>query len=96
MPVCILEKEREHIGSIWSSVTCLALLLAAAQSLEHQAPRDSLILRRLTIVIRNKQINKQYTTQFLMTKQTLPKYATHHYEHMSTSITQIGATVKKL
>jgi hypothetical protein len=33
--MCILEKEREHIGSIWSRVTCLALPLAAAQSLEH-------------------------------------------------------------
>jgi hypothetical protein len=27
MPVCILEKEREHIRSIWSKVTYLTLLL---------------------------------------------------------------------
>jgi hypothetical protein len=33
-PMCILEKEREHIGSIWSRVTCLALSLAATQSLD--------------------------------------------------------------
>jgi hypothetical protein len=31
-----------------------------------------------------------------MTKQTIPKYATHCYERMSVRITQIGATVKKL
>jgi hypothetical protein len=62
--MCIVEKEREHIGSIWSRVTCLALLLAAAQSLEHRAPGDSETLRRLTVAIENKQhnqINKQYT-----------------------------------
>jgi hypothetical protein len=60
----ILGREREHIGSIWSRVTCLALLLAAAQSLERRAPGDSRSLWRLTVVIRNKQhkqINKQYT-----------------------------------
>jgi hypothetical protein len=39
--MCILEKEREHIGSIWSRVTCFALPLAAAQSLERRAPGDS-------------------------------------------------------
>jgi hypothetical protein len=39
--VCILEKEREYIGSIWSRVTCFALPLVAAQSLEHRAPGDS-------------------------------------------------------
>jgi hypothetical protein len=32
-PMCILEKEREHIGSLWSRVTCLDSLLTAAQSL---------------------------------------------------------------
>jgi hypothetical protein len=31
--MCILEREREHIGSIWSRITCLDLPLAAAQSL---------------------------------------------------------------
>jgi hypothetical protein len=30
----ILEKETEYIGSIWSKVTCLSIVLAAAQSLE--------------------------------------------------------------
>jgi hypothetical protein len=69
--VCILEKEREHIGSIWSRVTCLALLLAAAESLERRAPGDSRSPRRLTVAIRNKQhkqINKQYIKQCLTTK----------------------------
>jgi hypothetical protein len=45
----MVEREREHIGLIWSRVTCLALLLAAAQSLEHQALEDSQSLRHLTI-----------------------------------------------
>jgi hypothetical protein len=64
MPVCILESEIEHIGSIWSRVTCLTLPLAAAQSLERQALGDSQSLQCLTIVIENKQckqVNKQYT-----------------------------------
>jgi hypothetical protein len=68
--MCILEREKEHIGSIWSRVTCLALLLAATQGLERRAPGDSRSLRRLTVVIKNKkrkQINKQYTKQCLMT-----------------------------
>jgi hypothetical protein len=63
-PMCILDREREHIGSIWSRVTYLALPLVAAQSLECRAPRDSQILRLLTVAIGNKQhnqINKQYT-----------------------------------
>jgi hypothetical protein len=88
--MCILEKEREHIGSIWSRVTCLALSLAVAQSLEHLALGDSRSLRRLTVAIGNKQhkqINKQYTKQCLITKQTVPKDATHHYECMSGTIT---------
>jgi hypothetical protein len=41
MPMCIAEREREHIGAIWSMVTCLALPLVAAQSLAHRAPGDS-------------------------------------------------------
>jgi hypothetical protein len=32
-PMCILEREKEHIGSIWSRVTCLDSLLTAAQNL---------------------------------------------------------------
>jgi hypothetical protein len=52
---CILERQREHIGSIWSRVTCLALPLAAAQSLARRALGDSRSLRRLTVAIGNKQ-----------------------------------------
>jgi hypothetical protein len=57
-------ERKEHIGSIWSRVTCLALSLAAAQSLERRALRDSQSLQLQTVAIRNKQhkqINKQYT-----------------------------------
>jgi hypothetical protein len=64
MSMCILEREREHIWSIWSRVTCLALPLVDAQSLAHRAPGDSRSLRCLTVAIGNKQhkqINKQYT-----------------------------------
>jgi hypothetical protein len=60
--MCILEREREHIGSIWSRVTCHDSPLAA-QSLARQALGDSRSLRLLTVVIGNKQykkINKQY------------------------------------
>jgi hypothetical protein len=77
--MCILEKEREHIGSIWSRVTCLDSLLAA-QSVACRALGDSQSLRLLTVVIGNKQhkkINKQYIKQYLITKQTVPKDATH-------------------
>jgi hypothetical protein len=88
--VCVLDKGREHIGSIWSRVTCLTLPLAIAQSLERQAPTESQSLRRLTVAIRNKQhkqINKQYTKHCIITKQTVPKDATHHYERVSARIT---------
>jgi hypothetical protein len=87
--MCILEREREHIGSIWSRVTCLDCLLAT-QSLALQALGDSRSLPRLTVVIKNKQykkINKQYTKQHLMTNQTVPKDATHYYERVSERIT---------
>jgi hypothetical protein len=89
-PMCILEKEREHMRSIWSRVTCLALPLAAAQSPERRAPGDSRSLRRLTAAIGNKQlkeINKKYTKQCLITKQIVSKDATRRYECMSTRIT---------
>jgi hypothetical protein len=79
-------RERKHIGSMWSRVTCLALPLAATQSLERRALRDSQCLQRLTIATINKhckQINKQY----LMTKQTVPIDATHRYEHVGARIT---------
>jgi hypothetical protein len=85
--MCILENGRKHIGSIWSGVTCLALLLATAQILECRAPRDSQSLRRLTIAIGNKQINKQYTKQCLTTKQIVTKDATRHYERVKARIT---------
>jgi hypothetical protein len=85
--MCILEKEREHMGSTWSRVTCLALLLAATQNLAHQAPRDTQSLRRLMVAIRNKQINKQYTKQCLVTKQKVPKDATRRYGRVSPRIT---------
>jgi hypothetical protein len=57
-PMCILEKEREHIGSIWERVTCLAQPLATAQGLERQALGDSRSLGRLTVSIKNKQHKK--------------------------------------
>jgi hypothetical protein len=34
----------------------------------------------------HKQINKQYTKQYLMTKQTVPKDSTRHYERVSVRI----------
>jgi hypothetical protein len=87
--MCILEREREHLGSIWSRVTFHDFPLAG-QSLAHQALGDSRSLRLLTVVIRNKQykkINKQYTKQHLMTNQSVPKDATHFYERVSARIT---------
>jgi hypothetical protein len=88
--MCTLEKGREHIGSIWSKVTCLALLLVAAQSLEHRASEDSRSFWLLTVAIENKQhkqINKQYNRQCLITKQTVPIDATRCYERVSARIT---------
>jgi hypothetical protein len=87
--MCILEREREHMESIWSRVTCLDSLLAA-QSLARRALGDSQSLRLLTVVIGNKQhkkINKQYTKQYLITKQTVPKDATRCYKRVSARIT---------
>jgi hypothetical protein len=72
--MCILGREKEHTGSMWLRVTCLALPLAAAQDLERRAPGDSRSLWRLTTAIKNKQdkqINKQYIKQCLMTKNRL-------------------------
>jgi hypothetical protein len=82
--------ERKHIGTKWSSVTCLALALAADQSLGSHVLEDSESSRRLTIATGNKQLqtkNKQYTKQYLKTKQTIPKDATHRYELGSAKIT---------
>jgi hypothetical protein len=87
--MCILEREREHIGSVWSRVTCLDSPLAA-QSLARQALGDSRSLWLLAVVIKNKQhkqINKQYIKQYLMTKQAVPKDSTRCYERVSEIIT---------
>jgi hypothetical protein len=83
--MCILEREIEHIELIWSRVTYLDSPLTA-QSIAHQALGDSRSLRLLTVVIGNKQykkINKQYTKQYLMINQIVPKDATRCYERVS-------------
>jgi hypothetical protein len=85
----VSSRERKHIGSIWSRVTCLALQLVAAQSLERRALENSRSYRRITIAIGNKQckqINKQCIKQYLMTKQIVSIVATHRYEHVSIRI----------
>jgi hypothetical protein len=86
----VYTRERKHIGSIWSRVTCLALLLGATQGLGSRAPEDFQSHRHLTIASETskyKQINKQYTKQCLTTKQTTLKGATRRYEHVSITIT---------
>jgi hypothetical protein len=52
----VYTRERKHIETKWSTVTCLALLLAAAQSLGSQVLEDSQSRWRLTIAIENKQL----------------------------------------
>jgi hypothetical protein len=52
----VYTRERKHIGTKWSRVTCLALPLTAAQSLGSEAPEDSQSRWHLTIVTRNKQL----------------------------------------
>jgi hypothetical protein len=47
-------RERKHIGIKWPRVTCLVLPLAAAQSLECRARKDSQSRRCLTIATGNK------------------------------------------
>jgi hypothetical protein len=57
----VYTRERKHIGTKWSRVTCLALSLAAAQSFGSQVLEDSQSHWRLTIAIKTsnfKQINK--------------------------------------
>jgi hypothetical protein len=86
------------VGSMWSRVTCLALPLDA-QSHAHRALVSSRSRRHQTIAIGNKQckqINTKYNKQCLITKQVVPKDATHRYKRVSARITTIGATVKKL
>jgi hypothetical protein len=60
MQTSVYTRERKHIGSIWSRITCLALPLAAAQCFERRAPGDSQSRQRLKIATRNKalQTNK--------------------------------------
>jgi hypothetical protein len=95
----VYTRERNHIGTKWSRVTCLALPLSAAQSLGSQVLEDSQSHWRLTVAIGNKQlqqINKQYTKQYLKYNQIVPIDSTHCYERVSARITKIRVTVKKL
>jgi hypothetical protein len=52
----VYTRERKHIGTKWSRVTCLALPLAIAQSLECRAPVESQSHRCLMIATENKQL----------------------------------------
>jgi hypothetical protein len=79
MQANVYTRERKHIGIKWSRVICLVLPLAAAQSLGSQVLEDFQSRWRLTIAIKNKQlqqINKQYTKQYLNSNQTIPKDST--------------------
>jgi hypothetical protein len=71
-PMCILEREKEYIGSIWSRVTCLDSLLAAAQSLFLEGLEDFQSSQRLNNNDNWKQaiqrINKTVYKQYLNTK----------------------------
>jgi hypothetical protein len=76
MQANVYTRERKHIGTKWSRVTCHALLLAATQSLVSQVLEDYQSHWRLTIAIERsncKQINKQYTKQYQNSNQTVPK-----------------------
>jgi hypothetical protein len=52
----VYTRERKHIGTKWSRLTCLALPLAIAQSLGSQVLEDSQSHWRLTIATGNKQL----------------------------------------
>jgi hypothetical protein len=52
----VYTRERKHIGTKWSRVTCLALPLAATQSLVSRVLEDSQSRRRVMIAIGNKQL----------------------------------------
>jgi hypothetical protein len=70
-PMCILEREREHIGSIWSRVTCLDLRLAAAQGLLLEGLEDF----RGSQCLNNNDDKKQVIQRINKTvHQTVPKY----------------------
>jgi hypothetical protein len=89
MQANVYTRERKHIGTKWSRVTCLPLPLAAAESLGSQVLEDSQS-RCLTIALGNKQlqqINKQHTKQYLNSNQTVPKDSTHCNERVSVRIT---------
>jgi hypothetical protein len=66
----VYTRERKHTETKWSSVTCLALPLTAAQSLGSQVLEYSQSRWRLTIVIGNKQLQTNKSTVY----QTLPKF----------------------
>jgi hypothetical protein len=85
----VYTRERKHIGSIWSRITCFAVPLAA-QSPARRTLGGSRSHQCLMIAIENKQckqINKQYIKQYLMSKQTVSKDVTRRYEHVSKRIT---------
>jgi hypothetical protein len=52
----VYTRERNYIEIKYSRVTCLALPLAAAQSLESQVLKDSQNRWRLTMMTENKQL----------------------------------------
>jgi hypothetical protein len=56
MHVASNTRERKHIGTKWSRVTCLGHPLAITQSLGSLALEDSQSRRRLTIATKNKQL----------------------------------------
>jgi hypothetical protein len=56
MQANVYTRERKHFGTKWLRVTCLALPLAAAQSLGSQVLEDSQSRWRLMIAIGNKQL----------------------------------------
>jgi hypothetical protein len=83
MQANVYTRERKHIGTRWSRVTYLALLLATAKSLGSQVLEDS----QRPETSNSKQINKQYTNQCLNSNQIVPKHATPRYERVSARIT---------
>jgi hypothetical protein len=68
--MCILEIEREHIGSIWSMVTCLDSPLTAAQNLLLEGLDDFRSSQRLNNNDRKQAIQRIIKTVY----QTVPKY----------------------
>jgi hypothetical protein len=90
MQANVYARDRKHIGTKWSRVTCLALPLVAAQSLGSHVLEDSQSRWCLTIAIENKQLqqmNKQHNQQYLNSNQAGPKDSTRCYERVSVRIT---------